>query len=114
MLALLSPLASLLGVEIQTLVSRYKREAVSWAAVGLLLALGGVFLLIAANNALTLAYGPVVAPLMLAGAALFAGLVVYLVARFRAASVLSRRPLTTPLALAFAGFRAFAFAPARQ
>jgi hypothetical protein len=86
MLALLAPLASLLGVEVQTLVSRYKREVIVWAIVGGFLTVGTVFLLVAANNGLTLAYGPVVAPLMLAGAALFAGLIVYLVARFRAAA----------------------------
>jgi Ca2+/Na+ antiporter len=79
MLAILGPLASLMGLELDTTLARARRQALLW---GLLAALGIVaigFVLVAINAALTLSYGPVVAPLLVAAAALVLALAVYLV-----------------------------------
>ncbi|HWA18820.1 MAG TPA: hypothetical protein VG757_07460 [Devosia sp.] len=84
MLALIAPLASLLGIEVGALVERYRREAIVWGIVGGFLGIGAVFLLVAANAALSFSFGPVVAPLLLAGAAILIALAVYLGARIRA------------------------------
>jgi hypothetical protein len=86
MLALLGPIASLLGIEVTSMVERYKREAIVWAVVGGFLTLGTVFGLVAANAALTLNFGPVVAPLILCAIAMAAALATYLVWRLRSAS----------------------------
>jgi hypothetical protein len=83
MLALLAPLASLLGIEVGALVERYRREALVWAIVGVFLAIGAIFLLVAANAALGFSFGPVVAPLMLAGSAMLIALAIYLAARIK-------------------------------
>lgn len=85
MLSLLGPLASLLGIEVGTLIERYRRDAFVWVAIASFIGIGGLFLLIAANSALTLSFGPVVAPLMMAGGALVIALLVYLAARIHAA-----------------------------
>lgn len=79
MLEVLAPLASLLGIETEALLERFRRQAVLWAVVGTFLAIGFIFLLVAANAALALAYGPVIAPLSLAGTALVLALIIYLV-----------------------------------
>lgn len=79
MLAILGPLASLMGLELDATLGRARRQALLW---GLLAALGIVaigFVLVAINAALTLSYGPVVAPLLVAAAALLLALAVYLV-----------------------------------
>jgi hypothetical protein len=78
MLALLSPLASLLKIETSGLIAHYKREAIVWSIVGAFLAIGFIFLLVAATNGLSLQFGPVVAPLIMAGTALVLALGVYL------------------------------------
>jgi hypothetical protein len=90
MLAILAPLASLLGIETEALLERFRRQALLWSTVGILLAIGFVFLLIAANAALALSFGPVVAPLILAGSALLLALVIYLIALI-VASMAKRR-----------------------
>jgi hypothetical protein len=79
MLGLLAPLASLLGIEVEALKERLQRHALFYAAVGLFVAIGGAFLLVALDNALTLSLGPVIAPLMIAGGALLIALVIYVV-----------------------------------
>lgn len=79
MLAVLAPLASLLGIEVEALKESFRRRAVLYSAVGLFLAIGGMFLLVALNSGLTLSFGPVIAPLMIAGGALLIALVIYLV-----------------------------------
>jgi Ca2+/Na+ antiporter len=79
MLALLGPLASLMGLELDATLGRAKHQALLWgliAAFGLI-AIG--FVLVAINAALALSFGPVVAPLIIAAAALVLALVVYLV-----------------------------------
>ena len=79
MLALLAPLASLLGIELEALRERFQRQAVFYSAVGLFLAIGAIFLLVALNAGLTQSFGPVVAPLLIAGGALLVALAMYLV-----------------------------------
>ncbi|MEO6014026.1 MAG: hypothetical protein ABIQ30_10640 [Devosia sp.] len=83
MLALLAPLTALLGTEISTLKQRLERQALFWGLIGILGLVAVVFLLVAVNNALTFAVGPVVAPLIIAGAALLIGVVVFLIFQFR-------------------------------
>ncbi|OJX51898.1 hypothetical protein [Devosia sp. 66-22] len=84
MLALLGPLGALLGLEAASLKERLKRQAALWGTLGVLGLIAISFILVAINNALTLALGPIVAPLVIAGAALLVGLVVYAVFHFRA------------------------------
>ena len=83
MLALLGPLGALLGLEAASLKDRFKRQAILWGTLGALGLIAIAFVLVAINNALTLAVGPIVAPLIIAGAALLIGVVVFLVFHFR-------------------------------
>jgi uncharacterized membrane protein len=62
----LLPIASLLGLEVDDLVDRIKKDAIAWSAVALFGMIGLVFLLVAAANAATLAWGPIAGPLVLA------------------------------------------------
>lgn len=84
MFALLGPLGSLLGLEAQSLKDKLKRQAVLWGTLGALGLIAIAFVLVAINNALSLVVGPIIAPLAIAGAALFIGIVVFLVFHFRA------------------------------
>jgi putative Ca2+/H+ antiporter (TMEM165/GDT1 family) len=83
MLALLGPLGALLGLEAASLKERLKRQAVLWGIVGVLGVIAVAFLLVAINTALTYAVGPVVAPLIIAGASLLIGIAVYLIFHLR-------------------------------
>jgi hypothetical protein len=83
MLALLGPLGALLGIEASSLKDRLKRQAVLWGILGALGAVAIAFILVAINNALTFAVGPIIAPLLIAGAALLIGVVVFLIFHFR-------------------------------
>lgn len=80
---LLLPLASLLGLEAEDLVERIRQNAISWAAIALLLLVASAFLLVAANVALGEWIGPVLAPLAIAGVALAIALSIYLVVHAR-------------------------------
>jgi hypothetical protein len=84
MLALLAPLGALLGIEAASIKDKLKRQAVLFGTLGVLGIIALSFVLIAINNALTFAVGPIIAPLIIAGAALLVGLVVYAVFHFRA------------------------------
>lgn len=83
MLALLGPLGALLGLEVVSIKERLKRQAVLWGTLGALGVVAVSFVLVAVNNALTLAVGAVIAPLLIAGAALLIGIVVFLIFHFR-------------------------------
>lgn len=83
MLAILGPLAALVGVELDSLQDRLKRQAILWATLAVLGLVAVTFILVAINTALTYAVGPVIAPLMIAGAALLVALAVYLVFHIR-------------------------------
>lgn len=84
MLNLLSPLASLLGIEIGESVSRLKQNGMLWGAIALFAAVAFVFLLMAANAAITQSVGPVWAPLILAAGAAVIALAIYVVSRITA------------------------------
>lgn len=79
-MAFLGPLAALLGIEIDVLVERLKRNATTIAVVAFLALIGVVFLLVAANVALTELVGPLLAPLILAGVAIIAAAIVWFAA----------------------------------
>lgn len=83
MLALLGPLSALLGIEATSIKAKLKRQAALWGLLGALGLIAVAFLLIAINSALTYTVGPIVAPLIIAGAALFLGVVVFLIFQFR-------------------------------
>ena len=80
MLGLLAPLLSLLGIETDRALDSVKRHAVVWGIIAALGVVVLVCLVVAANAALSLAVGPVVAPLIIAVAAALIALIVYLVA----------------------------------
>lgn len=83
MLALLGPLGALLGIEAASIKDRLKRQTILWASVGALGLVAVAFILVAINTALAYAVGPVIAPLIIAGAAILIGLVIYGVFHFR-------------------------------
>ncbi len=83
MLAILAPLASLLGIEVATLEARLKRKAALWAILAALGLIALSFILVAINSALTYTFGPVIAPLLIAAAALLVGVGVFLVNHLR-------------------------------
>lgn len=83
MLALLGPLGALLGIEAASIKDRVKRQAVLWGSVGALGLIAVAFILVAINTALTYIVGPVIAPLLIAVAAILVALVIYGVFHFR-------------------------------
>src|SRR5687768_1296709 len=84
MLALLYPIASLLGIEAGEIVERVKKNGVLWGAIALFGLIALVFALIAAHTALTFWVGPVYAPLIIAGAAALIALGTYIASRIMA------------------------------
>jgi len=62
----LLPLASILGIEVDELIDRVKKNAIAWSAVALFALIGLAFILVAIGNAATLAWGPIVGPLAVA------------------------------------------------
>jgi hypothetical protein len=90
MLALLAPLASLLGMDLEALRERIQRQAVVYGIVGVLALICFTFLLVAANSALAQWVGPIVAPLIIAGTALLIALVVFLIGRAQEAAAARR------------------------
>lgn len=81
MLAVLAPLLSLLGLEADELKRRFKRQGIVWALMASLGIIGIAFLCVALNSALTLAVGPVIAPLIIAVGALLLALATFLIAQ---------------------------------
>jgi len=78
---LLTSLASLLGIEVQELIERFRKNAVSWSVIGFFGLIGIVFLLVALHTALVGWIGPIWAPLLIAGVALVIALVVFVIIR---------------------------------
>ena len=76
MLAVLAPVLSLLGIEMETVTESVKRHAVLWGLMGAFGLICLVFLLVAANAALSYSFGPVVAPLIIAAVALVGTIIV--------------------------------------
>jgi hypothetical protein len=66
----LLPLASILGIEADELIGRIRKNAIAFAAVALFALIGLAFILVAIANAATLAWGPIVGPLVVAVAAI--------------------------------------------
>ena len=79
MLALLAPLASLLGIEASDIKDRLQRQAILFSVIGAFGLIAVIFVLVAINSALTAEFGPVVAPLIIAGASLMIAIVVLLI-----------------------------------
>lgn len=76
-MAFLAPLAALLGIEVDSLMDKLKRSAVSYAVLAILALVAFIFLLVAAHAALGYLIGPVWAALALAGLALLIGAIVW-------------------------------------
>jgi large-conductance mechanosensitive channel len=74
----LLPLASILGIEVDELLNRIKKNAIAWSAVALFALIGLGFILVAVNNAATLAWGPIVGPLVVALVAIVIALVIWI------------------------------------
>ena len=66
----LLPLASILGIEVDDLLDRLRKNAIAWSAVALFALIGLAFILVAIANAASLAWGPIVGPLVVALAAI--------------------------------------------
>lgn len=78
---LIATLASLAGLEVEGFTNRLKRDAGAWVAVAVLIAIAGVFLLIALNAWMSAMLGPVAGPIAIAAAALVLALLTYLITR---------------------------------
>lgn len=78
---LLSALASILGIEVNELIGRLRKNAVAWSVIGLFGVIALAFLLVAAHTALAGWIGPIWAPLVIAGVALAVALVIVIVIR---------------------------------
>jgi hypothetical protein len=89
-MGLLAPLARLLGIEIDVLLKQFRENALAIAAIGVFTAIGLVFLLIAANTALTWYVGPLWAPLIIAGAAFVLAIAVWIADTVRKRSLRRR------------------------
>jgi cobalamin synthase len=90
-LAVLAPLLSLLGIEASSITDTVKRQAIVWGLIGAFGLVFAVFLLVAANSALTGVVGPVIAPLIIAIVAALIALVVFLVAHIQDSIAAKRR-----------------------
>lgn len=83
MLAILAPLLSLAGIEAASVTANLKRQALVWGVIAALGIVVVTFLLVAANTSLSYVVGPVIAPLIIAAAAMLAALTVFLVAHLQ-------------------------------
>ncbi|MVS99612.1 hypothetical protein [Devosia marina] len=77
-MGLISPLASLLGLEVEGLASKAKAAALVWGLIALSCAIAIGFLIAAGFMALADIVGPIIAALILAGTFLVLALAVYL------------------------------------
>jgi uncharacterized membrane protein (DUF485 family) len=89
-MGLLAPLASLLGVEVETLLERAKGSAVAFAAIGLFGLICLYFLLVALYTWLTGWLGPIWSPLIIAAAALVIAIVLYVALHVQQAALQRR------------------------
>jgi ABC-type siderophore export system fused ATPase/permease subunit len=74
---LLALAASVLGIEVDELIDRMKKNAMAWSAVALFALIGVTFLLVALNAWLSEIWSPVVAPLVIAAGALVIALAIW-------------------------------------
>lgn len=77
---LVAALAALLGLEVNVLVERLRRDAALYGVIGGFALIGFIFLLVALNAALSQLWGPIYGPLALGGGALVVALLVWGVA----------------------------------
>lgn len=87
---LLLPLASILGIEVEDLLNRFKQNAIAWSAIAFFALVGVVFLLVALYTGMVDWLGPIWGPLAIAGGALFVALAIFIGIRV-AASIVARR-----------------------
>lgn len=78
---LLLPLASILGIEADVLIDRFRKKAVAWSIVGLFMLVALAFLLVAAHLALSEWVGPLWSALVIAGTALVIAAIIFAVIR---------------------------------
>jgi cobalamin synthase len=83
MLAVLTPVLALLGIEVAQLTESVKRHAILWGVIGAFGVVCVAFLLVAINTALAYAVGPVVAPLIIAAVAALVAIVVLVIMRMQ-------------------------------
>jgi uncharacterized integral membrane protein len=83
MLAILTPILSLLGIEVASITDEVKRKAIVWSIIGALGVVFAAFVLVAINTALSYRFGPVVAPLIVAVAAAVLAVAVFLIAHIQ-------------------------------
>ena len=74
---LLALAASVLGIEIDELLEHFKRNAMAWSAVAFFALIGIAFLLVALHAWFALLWGPIVAPLAIAGGAIVITIVIW-------------------------------------
>lgn len=89
-MGLLGPLASLLGVEVDTLMQRLRESAVAYIAIGLFALIAVAFVLVAVYTALDEWVGPIWSPLIIAAAALVIALILYIALRIQLAALRRR------------------------
>lgn len=77
-MGLIAPLAALLGLEVEALVSRAKAAAIVYGLIGLFVTLALVFFIVAGYLALADVFGAITAALILGGSFLAIALAVYL------------------------------------
>ncbi len=90
MMGLLGPLASLLGIETDTLLQRLRESAVALAAIGLFALICLTFLLVALYTALIWWVGPMWSPLIIAAGALVVALILLIAWRIQQAALKRR------------------------
>jgi small neutral amino acid transporter SnatA (MarC family) len=87
---LLLPLASILGIEVEDLLERFKQNAIAWSAIAFFALVGAVFLLVALHTAMVDWLGSIWGPLAIAGGALLIALAIYVGVRI-AANIVAHR-----------------------
>lgn len=87
---LLLPLASILGIEVEDLLERFKQNAIAWSAIAFFALVGIVFLLVALYTGMVGWLGPIWGPLAIAGGAIVIALAIYIGVRV-AANVVAQR-----------------------
>ena len=87
---LLLPLASILGIEVEDLIERFKQNAIAWSAIAFFAMVGVVFLLVALHTGMVDWLGPIWGPLAIAGGAIAIALGIYVGVRISANIVAHR------------------------
>lgn len=87
---LLLPLASILGIEVEDLLDRFKQNAMAWSAIAFFALVGVVFMLVALYTGMVDWLGPIWGPLAIAGGALVVALGIFIGIRI-AASIVAHR-----------------------